>query len=159
MDSFTLDFVHMNTLSAIWRTTLKIFHSNLTMFVIVASIESSSNNYIVLQIYFRVFGTIMNLREIPILKDWLASYWETVIISIDWQVIDKGIVNLVMSIYLCYFQDLILILKLTVWHTRLILLFMVANLNIMDLIISHFDKSQLQKETHYNNNLNYFELI
>ena len=33
------------------------------MFVIVASIESSSNNYIVLQIYFRVFGTIMNLRE------------------------------------------------------------------------------------------------
>ena len=142
MDAFTLDFVHMNTLSAIWRTTLKIFHSNLTMFVIVASIESSSNNYIVLQIYFRVFGTIMNLREnvqildirerlsimlfsfqqgglkvqlvgwldgpgwkfaIPILKDWLASYWETLIISIDWQVIDKGIVNLVMSIYLCYF--------------------------------------------------------
>ena len=36
---------------------------------------------------------------------------------------------------------------------------MVANLNIMDLIISHFDKSQLQKETHYNNNLNYYELI
>ena len=36
---------------------------------------------------------------------------------------------------------------------------MVANLNIMDLIISHFYKSQLQKETHYNNNLNYFELI
>ena len=33
------------------------------MFVIVASIESSSNNYIILQIYFRVFGTIMNLRE------------------------------------------------------------------------------------------------
>ena len=104
-------------------------------------------------------GLVKNLSSQFSRIDRLAIEKLSRLILIDWQAIDKGIDNLVMSIYLSYFQDLILILKLTIWHTRLILLFMVADLNIMDLIISHFDKSQLQKETHYNNNLNYFELI